>query len=680
MTVLGEPGRSASGRAVDVALSATASGGRSVARSTFRRQAPLMLPGLLALVSIGVVAADQGGYFPTTWGWTSLAFLWVAGLTIVLRQTVRISKAQALFLVAWAALLAWIALSTVWSSDLAQTVLEVERTLVYVSAAAMLVLICGRRSQHHLLGGLLCAIGAVSLFSLGTRVLPNVLRVYDPTATNRLAQPLGYWNGLSAFTAIGAVLAFGFALHGRVVAARAAAAALLVPLLATFYFTFGRAGWIALAAGVLVSIALDRRPLRALALLVALAPLLALTIWLSSRRPGLTHAHATLAEATHDGHGLAGQLVILALAASAVSFAFWLVERRTTVPKSVQAAFAISLAVVCVTGAALAVARYGEPVPLVQRAWRDFKAPPSRVADLNTRLTSLSGNDRYQLWRIALDDARSHPWLGSGAGTYERYFLRRQSAHVSGARDAHSLYLETFAELGLVGLALLVVALGTPLAVVAKRRHSGITAAATGAYVVFLVHAATDWDWELPAVTLAALVCAVAMLLSERGASRPRRLSATTRTCAVAAVAASGIFALVGLLGNSALATSRSDLAAGKIADAENQAQRAASWTPWSSDPWDSLGDAQVAAGTKAAAIASYRKGLSIDRNDWRLWYDLAITSTGAARRHAMAESLALSPRSGLRDRIKDIRLHLGSCGRSMGEPKPELDCVLSFL
>ena len=32
--------------------------------------------------------------------------------------------------------------------------------------------------------------------------------------------------------------------------------------------------------------------------------------------------------------------------------------------------------------------------------------------------------------------------------------------------------------------------------------------------------------------------------------------------------------------------------------------------------------------------------GQSIDRNDWKLWYDLAIATTGAARRHAMAESL----------------------------------------
>jgi hypothetical protein len=638
-----------------------------------------MWPGLLALVSIGAVAADQGGYFPTTWGWTSLAFLWVAGLTIVLRRTVRVSRAEVLFLFAWAALLAWIALSTLWSTDPAETVLEIERTLVYVSAAAMFVLACTRRSQRPLLGGLLCAIGAVSLFSLGTRLFPNVLRVFDPTAGQRLAQPLGYWNGLSAFTALGTVLALGFAAHGRTLAVRTASAALSVPLLATLYFTFGRSGWIALVAGTLVYIGLDRRPLRPLALLVALAPLLALAVWLASRRPGLTHAHASLARATHDGHDLAVLLVVLSFAAAAIAFTFWLVERRASPPRSVKIAFASMVAVACMAGAALAFAHYGGPVSLTQRAWRNFKAPPAQAANLNKRLFTVSGNGRYQLWRIALDDARNHPWLGSGAGSYERYFLRHQPAQVGRVRDAHSLYMETLAELGPLGLALLVVVLGTPLAVAVKRRRP-ITAIAAGGYVVFLVHAATDWDWELPAVGLTAIVCAVAMLLDGRGARGTKRLSATVRTVAVAALAGAGIFAVVGLLGNSALATSRSDLAAGKIADAEKQARRAASWAPWSSDPWNSLGDAQVAEGTKAAAIASYRKGLSIDRNDWKLWYDLAITTTGGARRHAMAESLALSPRSGLRDRLKDIRLHLGRCGRSMDEPQPELSCVLSIL
>ena len=129
----------------------------------------------------------------------------------------------------------------------------------------------------------------------------------------------------------------------------------------------------------------------------------------------------------------------------------------------------------------VAFAHYGGPVSLTQRAWRNFKAPPSRAANLNNRLFTLSGNGRYQLWRIALDDAGSHPGLGSGAGSYERYFLRHQPAHLGRVRDAHSLYVETLAELGPFGLALLVVVLGTPLAVAREAPSSDRLRFAAGA-------------------------------------------------------------------------------------------------------------------------------------------------------------------------------------------------------
>ena len=453
-----------------------------------------------------------------------------------------------LFLFAWAALLAWISLSTLWSTDRAETVLEIERTLVYVSAAAMFVLACTRRSQRPLLGGLAVRDRGGLALQLGHTAVPE--------RASRL-RPDG---GPKARTAAG-LLERSLGVHGPRHRARArlrgswthsrgshSFRCALVPLLATLYFTFGRSGWIALAAGMLVYIGLDRRPLRPLALLVALAPLLGLAVWLASRRPGLTHAHASLARATHDGHGLALRLVVLSFAAAAIAVTFWLVERRTTFPRSVKIAFASMLAVAFMTGAALAFAHYGGPVSLTQRAWRNFKAPSARAANLNKRLFTLSGNGRYQLWRIGLDDAGNHPGLGSGAGSYERYFLGHQPAQLGRVRDAHSLYVETLAELGPFGLALLVVVLGTPLAVAVKRRRP-ITAIAAGGYVVFLVHAATDWDWELPAVGLAAIVCAVAMLLGGRGARRAKRLSATVRTVAVAALAGAGIFAVVGLLG-----------------------------------------------------------------------------------------------------------------------------------
>jgi O-antigen ligase len=120
-------------------------------------------------------------------------------------------------------------------------------------------------------------------------------------------------------------------------------------------------------------------------------------------------------------------------------------------------------------------------------------------------------------WRAALNEYRAHPVLGDGAGAFGRYWLQHPSANpeVLGTRDAHSLYLETLAELGPVGLALLLIVLGAPLAALPRARSPAVPAAA-GAYIAYLVHAGVDWDWEMPAVTLAALLCGAALFAASR--------------------------------------------------------------------------------------------------------------------------------------------------------------------
>src|SRR5919201_1930224 len=74
-------------------------------------------------------------------------------------------------------------------------------------------------------------------------------------------------------------------------------------------------------------------------------------------------------------------------------------------------------------------------------------------------------------------------------------------------RNAHNLYLETLAELGPVGLGVLVVALGLPLAAAVRARRRALAGAAAGAYVAFVVHASVDWDWQMPAVPVTAPFC-----------------------------------------------------------------------------------------------------------------------------------------------------------------------------
>ena len=559
------------------------------------------------------------------------------------------SGSERVFIGLLVALTLWILLSATWSVAPAASILESQRGLLYVSGASAALLICRSRDVRWLLGGLLAGICAIAAFSLATRLLPDRVGVYDATSVYRLAQPIGYWNGLAIFTGMGALVALAFASRARWVVVRAACAGALVLLLPTFYFTFGRGAWIALAAGVLAAVAIDPRRLQLLAGLLLLAPIPAGAVWAASREPGLTHAGAAFGRAVHDGHRLALVLLVLAGANAAVAIAFAFAERHLEPPAGARRAFAVAIALLVIAGLAGVFVRYGGPTTLAHKGYRAFKAPPPHVqGNLNKRLLSFSGNGRADLWRLAWDDARKHAVTGAGSGTYERYFLAHQPPGVGRVRDAHGLYLETLAELGPLGLILLLGALVLPLTVLGSARAHPLVPGAAGAYVAYLVHTGVDWDWELPAVTLTGLLCGAAILLAARRSLHSPPLSGPTRWTAVVVVVVAAGFAAVGLVGNTAL--SRSDAARQNHnwARAATDARRAKTWMPWSPAPWEALGRAQLGAGLLPGARASFRKAISMDSGDWELWYRLASASGGGERRLAIRRAARLFPRAQL--------------------------------
>ena len=639
--------------------SPSGAGGSPFPERAFRRSTPLAgaptsrwisgaAPLLLGFLPLALLGSWQGGYFPAAWGWATLGMLWPAGIALALKSRLGVSRAECAFQCAWLALGAWIALSLLWSQDLPQTVLEVERVLVYVTAVWAIVVLGETDHVRRLLGGALAGIAVIALFSLATRLFPGRLRVYDRTSVYRLAEPIGYWNALEIFTAIGIILALGFAARGRLLATRATSAVIVVFLLSTFYFTFGRGGWIALGVGLAVLVLIDPRRLQLLATLLVLAPSCVTGIWLASRSSGLTHAGASATRAAHDGHRLAVALLILAGISAAASALVWYVERRVVVPARVRSVFAVALVLTLTAGLLATFDRYGSPNAIAHKAYAAFKAPPPHAVNLNQRLLSFSGNGRYDLWRLAWENAGDHPWLGSGAGTYGRYFLKHQPADVSFVRDAHGLYVETLSELGPLGLALLVTALAIPLFVAARMRRHPLVPAAAGAYTAFLTHAIVDWDWEVPAVMLAGLLCGGAILLAGRQDRALLPLGVPARVLALGAAILFGAFATVGLVGNHALAASDVARGQGDWGRAASEARLARRWLPWSPGAVAALGQAQAGAGLVADAQRTLRKAVSMDPNDWRLWYDLAQASRGSARAHALGRVANLYPRSGL--------------------------------
>ena len=596
-------------------------------------------------LAVAALGAADGGYFPTAWGWAALVTLWLVAAVILLAQIVRPSGLQLAFLGGVVGLTSWTWLSAAWSIDAVESVHEGQRMLVYLAAAAALVLVVRGTTVAPALGGTLAGIALISSYGLATRLFPDRLGVFDPVAGYRLSEPVGYWNGLGIFAAIGVLLAVGLAVRARSIAARSLGGALAVLLAPTVYFTFGRGPWIALGLAILAAVALEPRRLQLVAGLVIVGAPAAAGVLASSHYEALRREDSPLAVAAGEGHRLALVLLGLALLGALAATVFAVLERRVVPPRSVRRAFAAVLVLAAVGAVAAVFVRYGDPVTLTDKAYDSFNAPPPRVSedDLGERLFSFSGSYRVDLWKSAWRDYREHPVLGSGAGSYEQHWLQdRPFEHK--VRDAHNLYLETLAELGPLGLALLLVALGVPIVAAVRARRHPLTSVAFAAYAAYLIHAAVDWDWELPALTVAALICASVLLVNARREERLLALSTRTRGAAAAAAFAVAAFAFVTLTGNSAIAASDQAADDGNWTKAEAEARKAKRWAPWSSEPWQRLGEAHLGQGAFVQAESDFREAIEREPGDFELWLDLARATDGAERADALARAEALNP------------------------------------
>jgi hypothetical protein len=591
------------------------------------------------------LGAANGGYFPASWSWASVGLLWTALILLLVRPVIAVGRAQLAFVGAALGLVGWIWLSTAWSGSATEPVFEGQRALVLLGGVVAALVAVERRTVGPFLGGVLGGIVIVSAYGLATRLFPERLGSFDSVAGYRLSTPVGYWNSLGVFAAIGAVLALGFAARGETRWGRVLGFASMIVLLPTIYFTFGRGPWIALAVGLCTAVAIDPRRLQLVTALLVAAPGPALAVALASRSDALTHLRATLAQATHDGHRFALALLLITLAQAALALVYFAVERRVSVSRAVRTAYASVLALVVAAALVAGFVHYGSPPHVARRAYDAFvaKPKPQPHENLNVRLFSLSGTGRVDLWRVAWHEYTASPLIGSGAGSFQRYWMQHRP-NAGQAADAHNLYLETLAELGPVGLALLLAFFAIPVGVAIRARRQPFVPAALGALAVYLVHAVVDWDWELAGVTLAAVFCAAACVLAgpERGKERP--LTARERaTCGVALLLALAV-ALAGLPGNSALSAASASAARGDWAAAASHAHTAIRWMPWSAEGWQQLGEAQLALGELAAARRSLDKAIAKDRDNWVLWLDLAAATHGRDRQAALAEARRLNP------------------------------------
>lgn len=474
----------------------------------------LIVARVAALAAPTALAFFSGGYFDEARAWAGLGAWVLAGLALALGPGALPRGRPALLALGGMALLAgWTLLSMTWAPVRGSAYHAGQLNLLYLGALlACAALLRGRSVvravEPAVLAGALIVIG----YGLSEHMLPGLVHLTDSlTAQGRLDQPLSYWNAMGELAAIGFVLAARLTGDAtRPAAVRGFAAASTAPLGLGLYLSFSRGALFACVAGLLVLALVARRrsAVRGILVCVGAGVLAALA---AAPFRGVTALEGTLA--TREGQGLIVLgigVVVMTLAALA---ALRLVHRGGDAELRVpRRAPAILLAVIC-AGLALAI---------VVGAKETTRLPSGTSA---TRYTTLS-TYRYDYWRVALDAFAREPVHGIGAGGWAVDWLRYRHER-SYAVDAHSLPLQTLAELGLVGLAFLLAMLAgiVQAARRALARARGLVAGPVAALVVYLAHSPLDWDWQMPALTLLAVLLAGVLIGLASDAQRSSEVS-----------------------------------------------------------------------------------------------------------------------------------------------------------
>ncbi|MHB8492535.1 MAG: hypothetical protein ACYDA6_10045, partial [Solirubrobacteraceae bacterium] len=180
------------------------------------------------------LAMRGGGYETVLRDQVGIALWWVVlvGVLAGVLPLARPSRAQLTMLGALVGFAAWTGLGALWSQNSGHTVAELSRLSCYAAVLALAIVTVHVGARGALVGGLACAIGAVAVLALLSRLHPawfpaNETAAFLPGSLPRLNYPLNYWNGLAAFVAMGVPLMAHFAVRARRLALRMLAAAAL---------------------------------------------------------------------------------------------------------------------------------------------------------------------------------------------------------------------------------------------------------------------------------------------------------------------------------------------------------------------------------------------------------------------------------------------------------------------
>ena len=470
------------------------------------RETPATVPALAAIVLFVVWATSQAGYPLTHWAPGALIVLLllaIAVLAVPLRFAA-IPVAVKLALGCLAAYTALSFLSILWAAAPAEAWEGANRTLLYLLVFALFSLWPRRGASAALLLGMwtLAMVGLATYMALRLDFASG--KSFEALFSGeRLAYPVGYPNATAAQWLIAfwpaLLLARGTSLPWGL---RGLLAGGAVVLAGVALFSLSRGSLYATPVMIVLVFALVPQRLRTFATAVPVA------LGIGATAPLVLHVgdHIRAGQSAHAATHtavlaiFAAALLVGLLVAAGAAF-----ESRRTVSPAMAKGLRRSVAVVAlatllaVVAGGLAVA--GNPVTRVHHAWDSFKGGYTAEAAGSNRLLGGLGSNRYDFYRVALDEFVAHPLLGIGADNFaQQYLLHGRSDETP--RYPHSVELRTLSQTGLIGGLLAVVGLGAALLAGwrAMRRSDPlartVAAAALAGFSYWVVHGSFDWFWE----------------------------------------------------------------------------------------------------------------------------------------------------------------------------------------
>jgi len=628
--------------------------------ATLRRE-PLEAVGVVALVLLAPAALiylsfNAGGYFPNTPAFVAIIF----AQALVLRTTLAdrpfegFGRALAIPLGALTLYAAWQLTSALWSHATARTLDSYDRTLLYVLALVLFGSVrYSRRQAGMLVRAVFAGLAAVCLIGLISRVLPHVWPTASSFFNSRLNYPLTYWNAEGMVAAMVSILALHISAdRAEHWSMRVLAATLFPAVAATLLLTFSR-GAIGVAIIGLIAYCLLTRAATLPTTLLALAPTTAIALHSAWDATLLATHHPTSPAAISEGHHVAIVVGACMLGAGLLRAALLPADRRIvdlpivkTPPAPILRAGAGTAVILVLVAIALAAGGGSFAV----REYDSFvsrNAAPS-ASQTRERLTDPANDNRLPLWKAAVKIFDTERLRGTGAGTYQQYYLRYRvdSPYVT---DAHSLYLQSLAELGVVGFGLiLVVVFGILSGLAARIRGPDrpLYAALFATTLAWAVHQALDWDWQMPAVTLGLFILAGAALTRPRDGRPGRSGLPANRSLVAFGWLVLAVAPLLAGISYARLQRSGRDLRRGECVAAKRMALSSMSLSAKRPQSYVIIGVCDLEQGFAQAAVPAMSKAASLEPDSWEEQYWLAVAQAGAGvdPGPAIRRALVLNP------------------------------------